>query len=555
MNLAETEPHAPVRPRKTANRETTMPRGDTAQPEAEVNARIRRPADPTSNAEALGRLLGVLSDAEQRAIGQDQERRDERDDADAALDFSEGKQNAERFAKSIAYRNAWQREGAKRLALTISAETTEAVKDRLNDSDNPATLEDIDGVIEGTFRKHVTDGQGNLLDFGTPEAKVILANSLQEVRAGLIPQAEAAIRAQTDTRFLTTWATNSVHEARRGLAIGAPDPLAPLPEGGAPPVSDVGASTGQPSNSPEGHFNVDAALAQVPPSISKDSAKQFLLVSLFNEATKEGDIGLLSGLEDSRRADGSLIFTPEEAESILKARNHIAEHAAKVAALAHSELWQRNGDALLNSMLSGKPPSDDFIAKAASDGQIDPGTAYTLIEHNRAAREEVAREAKAEEREAEADANASYDALVAGEAARLSVGDFTGPRPDELFKADKHGPPGRKALGRYRQLQAAARQGEQRNRDNPLYGQYLGQLRMEYGATQSTFLAPGLAPVKPTVNFYAMTAFYKSRVSKGMEPEEAYLATIDRFGPPEDAAAARQRLIAELRAKKAAGSR
>jgi hypothetical protein len=552
MDLAETEPHVPALPSKTFNREATIPRGDTEQPDAVIAARIRRPADSANSAEVLAKLLGVAAEAAQEALSQDQQRRDTRDAADAVMDFSEGSENAERFAKSVAYRNAWQRQGAKRLAVTISEDTRQAVQDRLNDSDNPATLEDIDGVIEDTFRKHLTDGQGNLLNFGTPEAKVILANSLQEVRAGLIPQAASAIKVQTDTRFLTTWATNSTHELRRGLHIGAPvDPLAPLPADGAPPVSSTGNAAPAPLPGAEQPFDVEAALAQVPPSISKETAKHFLLVSLFNEATKDGDAGLLAGLEDSRRADGTPTFDPEETEAILKARDHIAEHAAKVAALARSELWQRNGDALLTSMVSGNPPSDTFIAKAAQDGQIDPSTAYTLIQHNKAARDDAEREARAEQREADAEANSAYDAFVAGEAARLSAGDLSGTSADALFHAGKLGPPGKKALSRYRQLQAAEREGERRNRDNPEYGQYLGRLKIEYGQQDRPFLAPAFR-ARPGVNFYAMTAFYKSRVSTGMEPEEAYLETITRFGPPPDAATARAKLIAELRAKKAA---
>jgi hypothetical protein len=533
-----------------------MPRGDTRAPEAEVDARII-PPDTSNSAEELAKLLGVAADAAATAFQQDKTRRDNRDAADAALDFSEGNQNADRFAKSIAYRNAWQRQGAKKLALDIGNAATQAVTERINDSDHPATLEDIDEAIEGTFRKHLTDGQGNLLDFGTSEAKVILASALQEVRAGLIPQAERAIKLQTDTRFLTTWAVNSTHEFRRGLQIGAPvDPLAPLPEDGAPTVTGEVPPPGQPSGAPEGPVNVEAALAQVPPSISKEAAKQFLLASLFNEAHENGDISILSGIEDSRGKDGLPTFTPDEVHSILKARQEIAEHAAKAAALARGQLWQKNADNLLIAMISDKPPSDDFIAKAAQDGQIDPTTAYTLIQHNRAARDDVEREAKAERRQADADANAGYDALTAGEAARLSVGDLSGSSPDELFRAGKLGPPGKKALSRYRQLQAAEREGEQRNRDKPEYGQYLGRLKIEYGGQQaSPFLAPQFQQGSSHVNFYGMTAFYKSRVSKGMEPEEAYLATIDRFGPPKDAAAARRQLLEELRAKKAASDR
>lgn len=136
----------------------------------------------------------------------------------------------------------------------------------------------------------------------------------------------------------------------------------------------------------------------------------------------------------------------------------------------------------------------------------------------------------------------------------MSVGDFSGESADNMFRSGKLGPPGKKALSRYRQLQAATRSGEERNRENPLYGQYLGQLRMQYGGSGQLFLAPQFQSQSSGVNFYAMTAYFKSRVSKGLDPEEAYLETVSKFGPPTDAAGARRKLLQELRAKKAAGT-
>ena len=55
-----------------------------------------------------------------------------------------------------------------------------------------------------------------------------------------------------------------------------------------------------------------------------------------------------------RRADGTPTFDPEETEAILKARDHIAEHASKVAAWALPfEALYQDGLRLISSNASG----------------------------------------------------------------------------------------------------------------------------------------------------------------------------------------------------------
>lgn len=234
-DLAKTEIRGTSIPQATFRRDTTEPRVSTDRPRREVNARIER-TDGSNNAEALAKLLGVAADTANRALTDDQARRDGRDTADAALDFSANAKNDSRFARSRAYRDSWQLEGSKKLAIDIGDLATQAVNERLNDSDNPATIEDIDGTIEGVFKAHVFDKDGKLLDFGTTEAKTVLARSMQQVRAGLLPQAMATIKKQTDERVLGTMVSNKVYEFYRGAPMGEEvkpsqvDALAPLPD-------------------------------------------------------------------------------------------------------------------------------------------------------------------------------------------------------------------------------------------------------------------------------------------------------------------------------------
>lgn len=237
-NLATRELRGNSLPQRTFRRETTMPRQATDRPDREVNARIRRP--DMSGAEELQRILGLVQDTTNSVLNDVQAGRDKKDAAAAALDFASGSRDEKRFKNSLVYRDIYQREGAKKLSFDIGQEVTDAVNERINNSDNPATIEDIDAVIEGVYRKHLYDEHGKLLDFGTPEAKLILANSLSQIKTSLLPQAQKAIKAQMDERMLGTITHNYINELDRGAPIGASpvppptanaDPLAPLPDG------------------------------------------------------------------------------------------------------------------------------------------------------------------------------------------------------------------------------------------------------------------------------------------------------------------------------------
>src|SRR5688500_5644497 len=111
MNLAKVERRPKSLPQRTFRRETTMPRQGTDLPEAEINARIVRPND--NGAEELLRLLGAANDTAQKGLRKVQDEKNEGEAGEAALDFAAGEKDDERFAKSFAYREAYQREGAK----------------------------------------------------------------------------------------------------------------------------------------------------------------------------------------------------------------------------------------------------------------------------------------------------------------------------------------------------------------------------------------------------------------------------------------------------------
>jgi hypothetical protein len=231
MDLSKRETRAPStsRPQATFREETTLPRANTDLPGLEVNAQIHR-AD-MSGAEELSRILGLGTKVAENIAGDVQDNKDNADAAAATLDFATGKRDDPRFAKSRAYRDAWQLQGAKKLAVDVSTEVTEKFNEALNDPDHPATLADLDSLFEKTVQAHLVDEHGQPLDFITPQAKATLGNALAKLKMDLMPQAAKAIKTQTDTKLFATTFSNMLQERTIGQPIGTPpgvQPVAPI---------------------------------------------------------------------------------------------------------------------------------------------------------------------------------------------------------------------------------------------------------------------------------------------------------------------------------------
>jgi murein DD-endopeptidase MepM/ murein hydrolase activator NlpD len=717
MDLSKRVIRGTAIPRRTADVANTITPATPASPDSPVVATINRPN--TDNADALAKILGVANDVGQNIVHDVQDSHDKKDAGQAALDFAAGTQDPNKFRKSSAYYQAWQYEGAKKLAIDIGDEVSQKVSDRLNDSDHPATLADIDGIIEDTFKSHITDSSGKLLDFGTPQAKQTLANALQEVRSTIIPQAQAAIKKQTDATFLNTWANNNVHEFYRGAPVGARvevkvDPLAPLPDAATVPTTQTyspyypasakplspfkgfnagdltsgmgapreggsrhngedfavptgtqivaptqgtviasfsnarggnqvrvkmadgaivgfahlsarqvkqgdtvaagqllglsgqtGHATGPhvhvtvevngkkvspshyfatasvPSGLPSGPplvstpddpqlaqgtlpsdqvgtalqpFDFEGAMSRVPPGIDKGEAKKFLIQSLINEANQRGDIGLLQGLEESHRKDGTPSLSPDEVAVIQQARDQITDKVRIDAANARKQLWDKNSDQVLLAFESDKKPSIGFLRDAAHKGLIDPQFAFSMENWIVNQQQEAESRQRSEDRLAQADRDAEIDADVGSRIALRQSGDLSDASPQADLQALNSGQlgSGKKALARYRMLRAADNEGQQQNLKNPEVATYAGQLRQKFGKAPTTFLEKSLGG--GNVNFYGMIAFYKSEVSRGTPPSQAYFDAIQKFAPKsQDAAQLRVQRIQELRAKRLAG--
>jgi hypothetical protein len=313
---------------------------------------------------------------------------------------------------------------------------------------------------------------------------------------------------------------------------------------GTPPSTHVG------TNLPP--FDLEGALAQVPPSIDKGQAKAFILQSLVNEANERGDIGLLRGLEESKRKDGTPSLTPDEIATVIQARDTITDRVRIKAEQARKQLWDDNSDKILLAFESDNKPSIGFLRKAAHDGMIDPNFAFSMENWMVNQAQEATREARSEARQANYEAQAAVTADVSSRVALRNAGDLSEATVEEDNKLLNSGQlgTGKFALANYRMLRAAARAGEQENLRRPEVATYAFQLKQKFGKAPTSFLEKSLAGGDKT-NFGGMIAFYRSEVAKGTAPADAYNQAIQKFAPTsKDAQQLRLQRIQELRAKR-----
>jgi murein DD-endopeptidase MepM/ murein hydrolase activator NlpD len=234
-NLANVE--APTRSvrRRTANRDSIIPaRRQTGLPDLEINARIHRPNN--NEADELKRVLNLVEDTAEsftELAGLQKAKKDLEESSQAALDQALGVKNETRFEDSKAYRAAYRREAAISMATEVGRTLTESVNSRLADEDDPATLEDIDELIDSSLRKAALDETtGRPLDFGGPRPAAHLARAFLETRLRLRTEAAKVIMERSHEKLVDTGGMNYISEIvgeapgfGRGPQLGAVEEL------------------------------------------------------------------------------------------------------------------------------------------------------------------------------------------------------------------------------------------------------------------------------------------------------------------------------------------
>lgn len=213
-DLAKTETNAAVRRRGSTNRDFTLPgRRQTDAPGLEVNARVQRTGQ--SEAQLLMDVLRLGENAADnvgRLVAANGERQAARDAAAGALAGASGTADPEQLRRSRAYADSFYTEGARRAGMELDERVTAAVISRLDNTDDPATLEDITAIIDQEFAAIGLDEQGRPRDFGSPGAARALATQMVQTRARLIPVAAERILTQNRTQLAENVAANVIRE-------------------------------------------------------------------------------------------------------------------------------------------------------------------------------------------------------------------------------------------------------------------------------------------------------------------------------------------------------
>lgn len=207
---------APIKQRRQGsdNRDSTLPsRRNTDAPNLEVNARITGKND--SEAQRLREILNVGAAAAEAGLGfidADRQNRNAEQSAAGALAGAQGVADPAQIARSRAYADAFYTSGARRASIDLSTRIAQRVNDRLTNEDDPATLEDIDQLLNDEFAAIGLDERGLPRDFGSPGAATTLATSMAQIRATVLPQAAEAIRTRTNTQLIDNIAAVAVAE-------------------------------------------------------------------------------------------------------------------------------------------------------------------------------------------------------------------------------------------------------------------------------------------------------------------------------------------------------
>jgi murein DD-endopeptidase MepM/ murein hydrolase activator NlpD len=228
LNLARVQEAVDARRRGSQNRDYTLPsRRETRAADLEVNAPISRPNN--SGSQVLLRTLGLAEDFGQSVVGyagRVKERRDKERAAQAAVDFQSGTKDEKLATKYQAYRESWYTEKAKASAAELDRLAAANVVELLADEDDPATLEDVSGVLNAAYSAALTGADGKLVEFETEEGRRAVADQMARTRARIMGEAVGIIRERQLRQHSELVSSNLINELQ--ARFSAP-PLTTLP--------------------------------------------------------------------------------------------------------------------------------------------------------------------------------------------------------------------------------------------------------------------------------------------------------------------------------------
>lgn len=331
---------------------------------------------------------------------------------------------------------------------------------------------------------------------------------------------------------------------------------------GASATAAAPAPDQKPSEALRPRYDFEAALAQLPPTIDRATAKKGLLTSLITYADKFGKPELLDGIWDSKRSDGTPSFNPDEMRHIVESADQIRNKMRIEAKQAEDAKYEAGANALLTKFLqNGQSVSHQEVLDGINNKSISPQFGYTLLSHIRAEQKADEAQAKSEARYAEAQANQEKDIELSGMIVGRQSGDLTGSSLEEdtaRFNRGEFGV-GKRAMARFQQARAAAKAGMQyqlQSPDGATWGAHLSDL-YQVKRVGSSLLerAQGASGATPELRAAAL-ASYRDNIAHGMEPSTAAAKAVKdhplptQGGSPRDQRAALEARRRELEAKK-----
>lgn len=235
-DLARTQKPISARRRGTTNRDFTLPsRRETDTPRLEVNAPVT--GRNQSEARELASILGLAEDAGRTATGFLEQREARlRDEARTAgsLASTTGEADEDRLANSRAYAQGYYTTGAQRTVIELGKQAEQLVNERLFNEDDPATLDDVNEVLNDLFATRALNEDGTPRDFGDPLAARVMAEGLAQIRASVLPKAAEYIRTKQNEQLAANQAFVLVNGGMPEIFSGSPETPLGTPAAAAP---------------------------------------------------------------------------------------------------------------------------------------------------------------------------------------------------------------------------------------------------------------------------------------------------------------------------------
>lgn len=223
-DLSRTQGRSSRQTRPTTNRSAILPnRPNTDTARRQVNATLGAARRGDGGAAQLREIFGGVEDAAQSFAGYTGLRHEERvneDNAQGLIDAATGEVDEAKLERSEVYRKAVLQQRTQREWLEASEGLDDKVKELLQGQDNPdpAVRESqVLALLEDHFKGFAIDEDGQLKDFGSPEANRWLAENMARTRAAVASQANQEIENLLNQESVD----NATLILRRGLVSGA----------------------------------------------------------------------------------------------------------------------------------------------------------------------------------------------------------------------------------------------------------------------------------------------------------------------------------------------